>query len=240
VTLTATFVYVEAQIIYWDSASSTMQVGKWTTQGGKANNSNQLFFKFGSVVGSTNVAVPDETPWPGASAIKFNPVTGAPSYATYTDIPYWNGSVTTDGYISSSSYHTLANVKAGRGDPCKLVGLTVAQIQAGTYDNGLYRLPTSAENAGFENPTYIAGNGWTTGTTPTAGIRVGSDNTTFLPASGYISYGATYFVGLYGYYWSSKPGDDTSGYSLYFLNGRVETESTLYARTGFAVRCVKK
>jgi hypothetical protein len=244
VTLTATFVYVEAQIIYWDSSSSKMQVGKWTTQGGPVNIGNQLFFQFGSVVGFTNTMAVNGTAWPGASAVKFNPVTGSPSYDIYTTIPNWNGSTTTDGYISSSSYHTLANVKAGRGDPCKLVGLTVAQIQAGTYDSGLYRLPTQAENEAYLNPTFVAGsNGWTAGVAPTAGIHTSAGiATTFLPASGYryAIDGANHGVGGLGVYWSSRPGSATEGYRLYFVEDNVFSASNYYAREGYPIRCVKK
>jgi hypothetical protein len=222
-----------------------MQLGKWTTQSGAANMSNLLFFKFGSVVGFTNVVAADYTPWPGASAVKFNPVTGSPAYAAYGNIPYWNGTNTTDGYISSTSYHTKDNVLAGRGDPCKLVGLTVAQVKAGTIDNGSYRLPTDAENVAFaSSATRVSGNGWATGTTPTAGIHTGNIGTSFLPAAGERSVGGTTIeVGLHGHYWSSRAASSTAdnitrGYFIQFSQDYVHTSEILNASLGNTVRCV--
>jgi hypothetical protein len=216
-----------------------MQLGKWTTQGGAANMSNLLYFKLGGVVGFTNVVAPNGTPWPGANAVKFNPVTGSPSYSTYTTIPAWNGTDTTDGYISSTSYHTTANVLAGRGDPCKLVGLTVEQIRAGTIDNGKYRLPTNAENAAYGSPTYVAGNGWVNGTTPTAGIHTGNIANSFLPAAGSRSYtGETQHVGADSRWWSSRAVDAGSGYYLYLGSATVNTSVTNSAAHGLSVRCV--
>jgi hypothetical protein len=219
-----------------------MKLGAWTTLGGAANNANQLFFKFGGVVGFTNVVAPNETPWPGANAVKFNPVTGAPSYADYTTIPKWNGTSTADGYISSTSYHTKANVLTGRGDPCKLVGLTVEQIQAGTIDNGKYRLPTQAENVDFaSSATHVAGAGWISGTTPTAGIYTGNIGTSFLPASGdrRAGDGSAMHIGLEGHCWSSCAVDAGSGYRLFFTNNSVDTSYLSSSATnGYPVRCV--
>jgi hypothetical protein len=218
-----------------------MQLGKWTTQGGAANNANQLHFKFGSVVGFTNIVAPNGTAWPGASAVKFNPVTGSPVYSDYTSIPNWNGSNTTDGYISSDSYHTKANVLTGRGDPCKLVGLTIKQIEAGAVDNGEYRLPTEAENGAYSSPTYVAGNGWVANTLPTAGIHTGTIGTSFLPAAGERNPadGTTWNVGLHGHYWSSRAVSSTAGDQLHFYSGHVYTSNfTANAHSGHPVRCV--
>jgi hypothetical protein len=241
VTLTATFVSgihkdgTPPYILYWDSTTETMQVGAWTTQGGNANTANQLFFQFGSVVGMTNTVTADGTAWQGMSTVKFNP-TNTSSF-TWTTIPNWNGTDTTDGYISSSSYHTLTNVQAGRGDPCKLVGLTVEQIQAGIYDNGLYGMPTNADNqAGYA----ISGTQPSSNTTNTSyGVMIDSDASTFLPASGRRNFadGATYSVGIYGFYLSSRACDSTGGYRMDW-NTSVSSSTTNSARSGLAVRCV--
>jgi hypothetical protein len=223
-----------------------MQLGAWgpVVSGGKANMSNLLYFKFGGVVGFTNVVAPNGSPWLGASAVKFNPpgTVYATTVAGYQSIPAWNGTDLTDGYISSTSYHTSANVKAGRGDPCKLVGLTVAQIQAGGYDNKAYRLPTKAENVAFaSSPTYVDGAGWASGTTPTAGIHTGDIGTSFLPVAGQWNYqGYTYWVGLNGSYWSSRANDSTNGNRLSFSDGAVSTSegSHFSPHYSLAVRCV--
>jgi uncharacterized protein (TIGR02145 family) len=226
-------------ILYWDATTGTMQLGKWTTQGGAANQSNLLFFKFGGVVGFTNVVAANGTAWPGASAVKLNPMTGSPAYASYGDIPCWEDTDQT-GYISSTNYHTKANVLAGRGDPCKLVGLTVAQIQAGAIDNGEFRLPTSAEIvAEYSSATHVAGNGWVANTLPTAGIHTGTIGTSFLPAAGLRNInGATFNVGLYGYYWSSHSSSATSVYHMYFTSVSVFTSAISTAQAGRSVRCV--
>jgi hypothetical protein len=210
-----------------------MQVGAWgaVVSSGKVNTDNQLFFKFGSVVG-TNVSA-EYTPWPGADAVKFNPSSTATTvYADYTTIPAWNGTNTTDGYISSDSYHTKANVLAGRGDPCKLVGLTITQIRAGTIDNGEYRLPTHAEMvATYSAPTYVAA--------PTKGIHAGDINTTFLPASGDLHEdGLSHAVGSLGHWWSACAYSDTEGYRLYFVGNSVYPSVYSGAHFGFPVRCV--
>jgi hypothetical protein len=245
VTLTATFaVHKDGSspyLLYWDEASQTMQLGLWTSQGGNANSNNQLLFQFGSVVGMTNTATADGTAWPGTSTIKFNPTSTATTSFTWTTIPNWNGTDTTDGYISSSSYHTLANVQAGRGDPCKLVGLTVAQIKAGVYDSGRYRLPTASENEAYDSPEYTGGtSGWSS-TPVTAGIYyLPVSPNKFLPATGRrdASDGATNYVGTVGNYWSSRASSGTAGYSLFFNSNSVYPDYAYSARIGFPVRCV--
>ncbi len=48
--------------------------------------------------------------------------------------------------VSDNAYHNLANVKAGKGDPCRLVGMTKAQIAAMTTDAQLYALEESLKS----------------------------------------------------------------------------------------------
>jgi hypothetical protein len=174
--------------------------------------------------------------------VKFNPpgTVYAATAAGYQSIPAWSGTDTTDGYISSTSYHTKDNVLAGRGDPCKLVGLTVEQIKAGTVDNGDWRLPTNAENGTtYGSPTFVNGAGWASGTTPTAGIYKGTIGTSFLPASGQRNPdGSTQHVGGDGHCWSSRAGDPTRGHLIYFSNNTVDTSSNNGAHYGLPVRCV--
>jgi hypothetical protein len=132
--------YPEAHLLYWDGAR--MQVGKW----GTVTQDNILFAQFGSVVAFTTTS--DADSW-NAGDVKFSP-TGM-IYEDYTAIPRWNGSSTEEGHISSTSYHDLANVRAGRGDICKLAGLTKADIDAGIYDNEEFRLPTRAGTASISS-----------------------------------------------------------------------------------------
>jgi hypothetical protein len=244
-------------ILYWDSSTSTMQVGAW---GGALTASNyaskMLFFKFGGVVGFTN----GET-WNTSTSIKFNPVVGTtitgygtdyatsalPSIPSFTTTDYNNGIRD----VSGSNYHTLANVKAGKGDPCKLVGLTVAQIQSGVIDNGLYRLPTNAENVAFfgsssgsNEATYST---WTANqaneASPGTRTFLKSDPANaVLPAAGYRDYssGGVYNRGTYGYYWSSTPDSSAYGYFLCFNSGNVGPSDTSGYGVGVAVRCAAK
>jgi hypothetical protein len=233
---------VAPYILYWHAASGTMRLGKWTTLVGAVKNANQLFFKFGGVVGFTNVVAADGTPWPGASAVKFNPVTGSPVYSSYASIPsYTEADWDADRKdVSASTYHSLANIKLGKGDPCKLVGLTVAQIRAGTINNGDWRLPTHAELvAEYSSPTYIPGSGWVNGTYPTAGIISGDIDTSFLPAvGGRNNGGVTWDVGMDGHWWSSQAKDNENCYYMYFSNGVVAPSAYTDFQYGYSVRCV--
>jgi hypothetical protein len=214
-----------AMIIYWDSQTGTMQVGTW----GIARQDNMLFFQFGSVVGFTN----NNDGW-GADKVKFNPPNG--NYTTYGDIPRWNGTATTDGYISDPAYHNAANVQAGRGDPCKLVGFTAAEIAAGSYDNEQWRLPTEEENnADFGEGTTFVGD-W-----GVAGHGIGKAGVCFLPAAGLRqqSNGSPSEVCQTGAYWTSKPEIGEFAQSLHFQEGN--TLSPVYGlnpRYGLSVRCV--
>ncbi len=157
----------EADVLYF-KADGTLAVGKWTDGTGTVTQANLAFFQFGSVVGFTNTG----DAW-AASKVRFNPVTGTPSYATYPDIPRhttadWDANLKN---ISDNAYHNLANVKAGKGDPARLVGMTVAEIQAMTTDAELYareaalkasgvggwRTVTREENCLFVGGTTLAG-----------------------------------------------------------------------------------
>jgi hypothetical protein len=231
-----------------------MQVGKW---GGALTASNyaskMLFFKFGGVVGFTS----GET-WDTSTSIKFNPVveTTITGYGTsgsdsaLPDVPSFTATDHNNGIrdVSSATYHTLDNVKAGKGDPCKLVGLTVAQIQAGVYDSGLYRLPTRDENRTFfgssspsTDPTYST---WTNNDAnesnpATRTFHMSDPANAVLPAAGDRSYfsGTVHNRGTFGNYWSSTA-SNASGYRLDFSSGDVNPSGSYYYGNGFAVRCV--
>jgi hypothetical protein len=134
-----------------------LALGQWDDEITKENYAHKLlFFQFGSVVGFA----PTED-WNNATSIKFNP-TSTPEYA-YDAIPNysypvtaWRGSTPTSPSASDYDYHNAFNVLNGRGDPCKLVGLSAAEVRQYAmngkldgYDNGGWRLPTALENALF-------------------------------------------------------------------------------------------
>lgn len=135
-------------VLYYDADSKTMLVGKAPSA------SQILYFKFGSTVGFLG-----ENPW-SWSEVVFNP-SGTADYSLYGNIPAYSGS---SPNISADDYHNLANVKAGRGDPCRLVGMTVEEIKGFMTDADLYanekalrgvgraggwRLPSGNENVDF-------------------------------------------------------------------------------------------
>jgi hypothetical protein len=148
----------EGDILYFDrTGNAVLQVGQW---GDQITNVNQmLFFKFGSVIGFT-VTESVNAAWSTASPIFWNPSTLSTSSfgASYGTVPHAgnSGSAINLGFnVSLDSYHTLANVRAGFGDPCRLVGMTPAQIAGFNSDAELYaaeqgwRLPTARENIDF-------------------------------------------------------------------------------------------
>ncbi len=134
-----------ADVLYF-KGDGTLDVGHWGD--GNVTQANLAFFKFGSVVGFTVLSSDDS--W-DSGTVQFNPVTGNPSYGSnYEDIPCyaaadWDANLKN---ISDNSYHNIANVKAGKGDPARLVGMTAAQIQACTTDAQLYALEASLKTAG--------------------------------------------------------------------------------------------
>jgi hypothetical protein len=227
-------------ILYWNSTTGTLDIGRYHTKGGVVTTDNVLFFKFGSVVGFKG----NSSTW-SQSRVVFDPST-APA-TTYQNIPAWNGSDISEGYISSSAYHNSASVLQGRGDPCKLVGFTVAEIQAGSYDNGQWRLPTELENkaifigdmeltADDDEGYYIDGCGVT--------YMDESGGANFLPFLSYFNQDGAFVHGdliqRFGdsSYWSSTPKSDNSG-SCFALNADGGMIDIAYnAQYGSAIRCV--
>ncbi len=219
--------YEKIYILYWDSATNTMQLGSW----GTVTQENILFSKFGSVVGFTTTSNDDT--W-DAGDVKFNPTNM--SYENYSTIPSWNGGNKEDGYISSSAYHTLENVRAGLGDICKLAGLTKSDIDNGIIDNKRFRLPTDSEIRShyIDVRTRFIGDLGDLG----YGLLHGPEESSFLPAAG-----GRYNVGLpnnvhyFGYYWTGSPYDDASGWGMLF-NEFVVPRTAFNAGSGNAIRCV--
>ena len=156
-------------ILYLDGTGddAVLQVGKWrsTAAGGNGDFSDVtkiVHFKFGGVVGSKLISLGGA--WAPSNMV-FNPT--STSYTTWgsnnvtgstaPNVPGYlatNGSGTGMGkdalnslLTSSPDYHTVENLKVGKGDPCQLVGLTVSEIKD-FLANG--QLPT---NSGWRTPT---------------------------------------------------------------------------------------
>jgi len=176
-----------------------------------------LYFKFGSVVGvfsgngSFNQVMPVlpsiptttfnaeiHVPWKLLSSIIGTGETG------WTTIPY----VDYHPEVIDENFHTAARVKAGLGDPCRLVGLDLNYIKNSLsptetdrrlFDNGIWQLPTAVQNGQFTIGVVGGSSGthwWTltTGVNPSpygpgvAGAefpaRNVNGNSKFLPANG--------------------------------------------------------
>lgn len=131
-----------------------------------------LYFKFGSVIGFVNPDMTIKQQWDN-KYILYNPsdltvgtdpevddITGYGNYGyVLPDIPSYDNEDLGDldnsngptRKISNDEYHNLENIKRGKGDPCRLVGMTVAQIQALKTDADLYALEASV--GGWRSPT---------------------------------------------------------------------------------------
>ena len=150
------------------------------------------------------------------------------------------------------NYHTGANVKAGKGDHCKMIGKTGAQMQAmseaevDAYDSG-WRLPTDAEQALFigvepilpNNNKYTISNA--KDNTFNSGYTVGTNG--FLPAAGFINTNASDGTqNIMGTYLSNSPASNVIKYPrrLEFGSGVVYyINSSDYRADAFSVRCVQ-
>jgi len=139
-----------------------------------------LLFKFGSVVGiyTDHHHVKDLTPpfTPSSDSydpgdVPWSPTSPSTTYSTYTSIPY-----TTLPTAINNGYHNTTNVKAGKGDPCRLIGLNWMTIQNAPdassltiddIDNKVWRMPTIAEIALFSG--VPSGGVWISGFGPPTG-----------------------------------------------------------------------
>ncbi len=219
--------------ITWDAAANNGNGGyALTTDPRDAG----LYFKFGSVVGLFSGNGANQV-LPGSNTDPFDPGDVAWSPVAVTG---WGDDPSVD--VS----HTVANVKEGKGDPCRLVGLDLAAIKsadAGSLtpsdiDNGVWRLPTYYENIEFVG-TYNSPADWQT----LDGVNGHQfpDDDTFLPAAGYrdFSDGSVSNQGTDGHYWSSTSNGISGGF-LGFGRVYVSTLNGTFPAYGFGVRCVRQ
>jgi uncharacterized protein (TIGR02145 family) len=215
-----------------------------------------LYFKFGGVAGVYSADHTVQT-LPGANGDTFDAgdvawspttVTAWASVPSYVAADYPN-------MVTAPVYHNATNVKAGKGDPCRLVGLDLARIAttaagsltAADIDNGQWRLPTNAETQTFSGQTSNNGS-YTAHWTTVGGVNGGmfpnatdGSAATFLPVAGYRSTsGGVNSQGSSGYYWSSQAGSSSNGYSLGFHSSRVYPMGSNDYAYGFPVRCVRQ
>lgn len=105
----------------------------------KDNTYSDACFRYGSVVALSSTAVAGE----------FDPATDVlwmPEVAkSATPVTSWDDVRYMSAGDVSETVHTLEGIKQGKGDPCRLVGLSESEIASGIIDNKLWRLPTDAE-----------------------------------------------------------------------------------------------
>jgi hypothetical protein len=257
------------EIITWDADNGRYAFIKEPADAG-------LYFKFGSVVGvfsghNANQALPDtnndsfdpdDVAWDPTGAITVD------NKAGWNSVPMYDG--TTDftlnpNTVTSPLYHNAANVKAGKGDPCRLVGLDLAKIKNAAdataltqadIDNGQWRLPTADENmsfAGLESNASVHDAHWTWIASIRGDIKGGMfpDKTTGSPASflpvagnraetGYGS-GQIMYQGITGEYSSSTPCTTAGrGYVMRFDSGALKPMNEVPYSRGCSVRCVRQ
>jgi len=154
-------------------------------------NDSGMFFKFGGVVGMN-----DEPAFNVATTIVFNPLdpSANSSYVITgfgNSTPYLPGvpAFSLDNYdaginnVSSDVYHNLDSVKAGKGDPCRLIGMTANEIRNFATSTELYaREDVLAETIGQDGQPI---GGWRM-PSPTENIR-------FMGVNGSTSYTAHYW-----------------------------------------------
>ncbi len=236
---------------------------------------NIALFKFGSVIGVDTTAGDVD-----ATKIKFNPT----PLAWGTEILYWgnapgatndtknilpnvpgfvpadyNGGITD---ISTDIYNTTSNVRAGKGDPCRLIGYTADEIKnmsnttlSTVLANAKYRMPTREDNyalVGSEtqvnwSPDYT--NHWIANdlneTNPAVAafplnITPGAEGSYNLVAAGYRNgnTGAETNQGAYGFYRTSTATSALYGYYLNFNSTSVYPTGNYTAAYGMTVRCL--
>lgn len=228
-----------------------------------------VFFKWGSLIGvssnsgldnsydssvllyipSYNSATPGNSSWQTKDGSQLDWGGISPFTNNVTDGSQINA------FLNEIAQNTDANYLVYKGDICKYISRTGAV-------SGSWRMPTAKEfNAvGLADNTLVP---WTAVTTPWAefgnfGAESGNAQGTSLlssggtytvngisnsfPPSGYRrdSDGALFYVGQFGYYWSSSVYTDyTRGYFLHFYNTAVLPVYNAVQNYGFVVRCVQ-
>jgi hypothetical protein len=226
-----------------------------------------LYFKFGSVVGIyTDHGAVASLPTTGtgfdtfeaANDIAWTPTGNLTGNAEegWAKIPCYTPDDFTlsPNTVTPDAYHNIPNVKAGKGDPCRLVELDLDKIKktdaskltTEDIDNGKWRLPTVDENKAFAGrevtATYSAH--WTTLNEVPGGMFPNTtlgDITTYLPAVGRRATNTGKIASkTLGVYWASMPSNATWGYELHFESQSIQPLRTGMIDDGFTVRCVRQ
>ena len=199
-----------------------------TAESQKDTEARTVFFKYGSVVAQSSI----NAAW-AANQVMFNPTTNDNSH--YAE---WSNILTQNTHI----IHTLASVQAGKGDPCRLVGLDVSEIKEGKIDNKVWRMPTLAEHlqATTTNSSPIK---HATSSYVGKYITLKSDyieSTIFYPILGYrnaVNHDVLY-PEVIGDYWSSISYNTGNGYYLRIHNDPITVGGNQTVEVALPIRCV--
>jgi hypothetical protein len=250
--------------VTWDGDKKQYSLTNDPTNGG-------LYFKFGSVVGIytahgavRTLPVEDENSnrdtFEAANDVAWDPTGNVTGYngAGWATVPCYTSADfdLSPNTITPPVYHNAANVKAGKGDPCRLVGLDLDKIKktdataltTADIDNGKWRLPTVEENKAFTGQDESVGH---TGhwTDQLYGVNGGmfpnttlGDITTFLPAMGRRATGSGKIVNSpIGVYWTSVSDKARQyGMELHFERASIQPLRYGLINDGFTVRCVRQ
>lgn len=201
-----------------------------------------LYFKWGSVVGLYNAGGANSR-LPGAVAdnfslddIAFNPMK-TNTVTDWKSVPYTT---------ASTLAHDLYKVREGLGDPCKLVGYTVAQVKSNNFDNKTWRMPTQQENFDFlSTKSYWATKDGVNGIYGSWSDAFGYQSGSFMPSSGWRTSadGSRYYAAEKPVYWSSTAGTNPNTGSAweYTTTGPSFNLKANYDRGyAFPIRCVRQ
>lgn len=192
---------------------------------------HNVLFKQGSIVGiSAEASTTGGNSYTAATDVIYNPALTGHSYNVdnWTDIPTSTSSI-------ASTDNTLAELRAGHGDPCQLIGVTPGQMQQGRYTNGLWHTATT------EDLQRLIANGDHTidGTTTadTHGLLVYHE--LLLPVTAHRNNSGTLTAAdKWGYYLSSTPGQVLS-FDATDLNSPKLDNLNANAQSAYTVRCVR-
>jgi len=224
---------------------------------------DMIYFKYGGIIGM--FAGSNGNAWAtDGSHVVFNPtdITGFLNYETsFPKTAGQAGPNTTVGNVNiDAAFHSVVlNVQNGNGDPCRFVGMTADEVKTalaggGVPDNGMWRLPTDAENAGFTLATSSPASRAATGVNNSGEVKNGRTFTAmpaqtatpdnpagwdFLPFGGArnAGNGPVYGQDVTGFYWSPTASSNM-GQFFSFAAGTVSSVAFTVQSLGMSVRCV--
>ncbi|MGL5959052.1 MAG: hypothetical protein ACRCZZ_10795, partial [Phocaeicola sp.] len=142
--------------------------------------------------------------------------------------------------------NSAENIKEGKGDPCRLVGFTMASIrklvdEGHEVDNGMWRLPTHAETEKYidSSSNFTAVNG-ANGRFFGPGASADGTGGEFLPTAGSLTdtVGELEYEDYFGAYWVFST-YNLFGYGTHLhFRERAISMSILEQSSGLSIRCV--